>query len=819
MSFLLGMSIQRYGVIGNIITPYFSKKKLELKNLLMEDDVEVLSLNISFKNYQKLMKIRQLALDSRSKTLINKKEYVSASLEHNGKEVDVDIRLKGDLSDHFSNEEKLSFRIIVKEDKTVLGMNKFSIQHPRTRNWLGEWLFHKAAKDQNIISLKYDFVRINLNGKDLGIYAIEEHFTNLMLENNNRRPGPIIKYSERFYWDQISKYNVWSHPFSSGYGGFYSSEIDMFDKKHIDSDTVLSLQFQNGAKLLSDFRNGIKTTKDAFDVERLSSLFALNDLFQAHHGARWNNIRLYYNPINNVFEPISFDAQIGFMSTFLACNPKNDLITSYTPYFKDEEFYKLYISKLKKYGNVLFLQSILDRYDKDIDKNIKILKSEWPGYEFDYNSIYRNINFIRSIIKPGKFINSQLLISKNNLNLSLGNMQILPLTNLHLKFPDNSKIILKDNFILDGKKQNQILKHEKIQIKSTNFRNIHYYKDDLRLGFQIIGIDSIIYEDLTKINFKKETIFTDSADQGFNFKDLDFISEIPETNEIIFKNGSHTIDKDIFIPENKLMIIPKGTELDFINNSYIYSHSPFLVNGDIDSPIKLFSSDSSGGGILLDRVLGVSYFEHVSINNFGERQNKQRSLTGVITANESPIELKNCSFNINKAEDALNIIKSNFKLENCTFMKNQNDAIDLDFSNGSIIDSYFFKSGNDAIDCSGSEILLKDIVINYALDKAISAGELTKLKGTNLKINNSNIGLVSKDHSDVIINQVSISKTDVAIAIFQKKNQFGPAKMKISNGVINNCKKEFLIEKRSTLIFNNDKKKPNSNNLRNILYN
>ena len=174
------------------------------------------------------MKKRQDAFNNQ--VLINNQEYVSGSIEHNKEKVDIDIRLKGDLLDHIWNKDKLSFRIVVKDGKTVLGMDKFSIQHPSTRYWLGEWLFHKAVKDQGIISLKYDFVRVILNGKDLGIYAIEEHFTSLMLENNKRRPGPIIKFSERLYWDQKSKYKISSNPLSSGYGGFYSSEIQSFSK-------------------------------------------------------------------------------------------------------------------------------------------------------------------------------------------------------------------------------------------------------------------------------------------------------------------------------------------------------------------------------------------------------------------------------------------------------------------------------------------------------------------------------------------------------------------------------------------------------------
>ena len=538
------------------------------------------------------MRKRQEAL--KDQILINNQEYVSGSIEHNNEKVDIDIRLKGDLTDHISDKDKLSFRVVVKDGKTVIGMDKFSLQHPKTRNWLGEWLFHKVIKDQGIISLKYDFVRVILNGKDLGIYAIEEHFTSLMLENNKRRPGPIMKFSERLFWDQRSKYNVVSHPTTSGHGGFYSSKIQSFNKKKINSDSVLSLQFQKASSLLSDFRQGKKDTKQTFDIERLSSYFALNDLFQAHHGARWNNVRLYFNPINNVFEPISFDAQIRAMKPFLACNPVPDLITSYAPYFEDEDFYKLYLSKLVKYGNASFFQSILDKYKEDIDEITKLLRSEWPEYEPNYYKlIYENINFIRSILKPGKFINSRLSIVKSELNLSVGNLQILPITNLHLKFPNDFKITAKSNFILKGKNKMKYCKYKKVDMERSDYLYKGKY-EEIKLGFQIIGIDSIIYEDLTSINFGEENTFSDLVNKNLHFNNLDFISEIPETNEITFKNGSHTIKTDIYIPENKVVFIPKGTKLDFINNCYIYSRSPIQINGDEDSPIFLFSSDSSG---------------------------------------------------------------------------------------------------------------------------------------------------------------------------------------------------------------------------------
>jgi len=37
---------------------------------------------------------------------------------------------------------------------------------------------------------------MELNGQDMGVYAFEEHFDKLLIESNNRREGPIVKFSE-----------------------------------------------------------------------------------------------------------------------------------------------------------------------------------------------------------------------------------------------------------------------------------------------------------------------------------------------------------------------------------------------------------------------------------------------------------------------------------------------------------------------------------------------------------------------------------------------------------------------------------------------
>ena len=52
-------------------------------------------------------------------------------------------------------------------------------------------------------------------------------------------------------------------------------------------------------------------------------------------------------------------------------------------------------------------------------------------------------------------------------------------------------------------------------MERSDFRYDDKY-EDIKLGFQIIGIDSIIYEDLTSINFEEDSTFSDLVYENFN---------------------------------------------------------------------------------------------------------------------------------------------------------------------------------------------------------------------------------------------------------------------------------------------------------------
>ena len=153
---------------------------------------EILNINMEYLDYKKI----SFLVDKSKKNNIISPEYknedVNATIDNNNLSYDVSLKLRGTYLEHVRS-DKWSFRLKVKNDKTLFGMQRFSLSSPETRNHIHEWLFQQALKSEGLINLRYEFVKVNMNGKNLGIYALEEFFDKRLIENNKLREGVIVK--------------------------------------------------------------------------------------------------------------------------------------------------------------------------------------------------------------------------------------------------------------------------------------------------------------------------------------------------------------------------------------------------------------------------------------------------------------------------------------------------------------------------------------------------------------------------------------------------------------------------------------------------
>ena len=180
---------------------------------------------------------------------------------------------------------------------------------------------------------------------------------------------------------------------------------------------------------------------------------------------------------------------------------------------------------------------------------------------------------------------------------------------------------------------------------------------------------------------------------------------------------------------------------------------------------------------------------------------------------------KNCKFVRIDSEDAVNLISSQFLVEDSIFEENSSDSIDVDFGDGTIKNSTFTYIGNDAIDLSGSNAYLENLFFFNVGDKLISAGENTKANIKKIEGKNSYIGIASKDGSISIAENVNFVNVKIPFASYQKKKSFNHGVLKINDPVnLENYLVKNIKDTKSDIFINSKKIQSSNRNAFDIVY-
>jgi len=275
------------GAWGAVEERMYKTKMMFLTKLFPTEMTEI-NINISFTALQKIETKRQEALE-RGILITEDDDFVNAEIRHGEEKIPVKLRLKGDWVDHLAG-DKWSFRIHTRKDKAFMGMKRFSIQDPATRKDANEWVFLQALKQEGLITLRYQLIDVSINGEHKGIFALEEHFSKELLENNQRREAPILKFSEDWFWRNKLAYGLVN---KANEELFLTVPIEPFRENRTLENELLKNQFLETERLLRGYRAGNLSVVDVFDVDQWATLFALSDLFGVRHGLTWHNLRFY----------------------------------------------------------------------------------------------------------------------------------------------------------------------------------------------------------------------------------------------------------------------------------------------------------------------------------------------------------------------------------------------------------------------------------------------------------------------------------------------------------------------------------------------
>lgn len=294
-----------------------------------------------------------------------------------------------------------------------------------------------------------------------------------------------------------------------------------------------------------------------------------------------------------------------------------------------------------------------------------------------------------------------------------------------------------------------------------------------------------------------------------------FFEYFEKTKEVYrLKVVKTNISKSLIIPKGVRVEFKQGEEVDFTNGGFILSFSPVSIDG-----AKFHSSDSTGRGFHVINARQTSKVSNSQFLGLSNLEFDSWSLPSAVTFFESPVQIERSSFLNNKSEDGLNLFRCfPFLLDECVFQNTFSDAFDADFSDGLIKNCVFKQLGNDGVDVSGSSIRIQGCVFEEVADKALSAGEASSMLVDSISINGASLAVTAKDNSTIKISNSLISNSEVAFCAFQKKKEFGPSHIEGQNVLYENSKKDFLIEKKSSLKLNGNSIEEYEESVREILY-
>ncbi len=694
--------------------------------------------------YKKLAKKRTQALE-KGLLFSSKDDLVDADIKIDGKEYACKLRLKGDLLDHLET-DRWSFRIMLKDNEEWNGINTFSIHNSKARSHTAEWLMHQLFAKEGIIVPAYDFINVQLNGKDLGVYAFEHHFENQLLKNNDRDIGPILKHNDDSYWENIQK-KLTPFPWVE------SSHIELFNKEN-KNDPDFKLSFDLAHSMLDEFVNKNRTASEVFDLDLMGKYFALLDLSHAWHAALFTNIRFYLNNFTGKLEPIAFDCFGDHMPEVNknweaygeAFNSRRPPEASYAAgdvyrylLFQDEAFFKVYMTYLEKFTNQQYLNQFKQEITSELDSRVAFINEDelYKGFKSDWETIFGKAFFTRKKLEPKPSLSLKAYRVENSKEeIAFQSFHYFPME--VIGFGDQKEL----NFELE---ETLVLEAYNSKVPVRTYLHKHNKKVDY-IYYRTLGLTSIHKTPLLKNSIPKESNQSNRSTLS-QFKALNFVVE--NEKEITISSGKHSIDFPVVIPKDKVLKISAGTELHFQGKGNLLSYSPIHAIGSKVNPIKFSSDGQAGSAILISGVEEKSTFKHCDFLGMSNYASSPINVDGTFNIYRSKVNIEDCRFFQSKAKTCLSLRYCEVEIINSGFEEIAGTAIHSKHSSLVINKVKIKSAGRNGLSVESGFVNIANMECRNILNKVFNFSNMAEVYAFDVNVYDSYQSLFASDHSEI----------------------------------------------------------------------
>ena len=327
-------------------------------------------------------------------------------------------------------------------------------------------------------------------------------------------------------------------------------------------------------------------------------------------------------------------------------------------------------------------------------------------------------------------------------------------------------------------KQNQECAAKNILANEYNY----FFKKEMNIGNNLLELDvsrkikNSYILNFDVLNNKYKICDTNNDCNKINFLDTKRILSGQNPKKIDLKKGKTILlkrenfssnKKNIYIEnflEKRKIIVKENQTIFFKDKGNIKDIDIYLENA-LSSKFVIY-----GSNLINTKIKLTSPNENKKlINNYDENL-----LTGCLTILNSKINIRSIEVLNAKCEDGLNFIDVNGTVKFTKIKNSSSDSLDADFSKINFEEILVLHSKNDCVDFSGGDYKINRLSVENCGDKGLSVGERSQVNVKNFISKNNKIDFVSKDSSQLYLNQFVSNKqsNEICGSAYNKKQEF-----------------------------------------------
>ena len=675
------------------------------------------------------------------------------------------VRHSGDAKDHIAlqgNSISQSLDVIL-DVGHIRGITRFKLFRPQTRGKLKDVIIQtEILRNLNYLAPRTIRVNTRINNIEESAMLFQEKASKELLEFNKRREGPILEGDQRFFFKLVE--NIPDNNQSN---------------------------WKVGTPLLRS-----KSIKAMLAKQTNSNLIKKNEYYKKMSYNALTNLNLIYLYYTNRFQ----DEKNNFY--FFDYDLDNQLLG----FFNRDNILKLDIYNL-------LMQSTNSQHALSSSNR----KFYWNSIENYFEPINYDSNTHIDAASPTTTTNIFRLPASQQFNKAF--------TELEKKLKNLNLNQIYTNLIQSGidlTKEDLNNKVSKILLNLITLKESYLNIEEEVLEYNkfkpINDVLFTFYKTLNEIDPDIYLVKNDENDKGFQkckiyLKSCSSLSLSPEDTR-------NLLEGELMLSGEEYQYIGKNIKsMDFIEssldteikfqNTKIYHSEGIEIKFNLEKNTLDIYQNRPGarafilGGELKDTIINFSGFKK-EFKNPPNYPIDIRGLTGCLSFIN--MNVKNIFINASGStcEDSINLINVKGNIENINIQNSFMDGLDVDFSNLKINRANITNSKNDCLDLSFGEYKLGEINLSNCGDKGLSVGEKSFVQLDNIKVENSNIGVASKDSSIIKLNNAILKNLKTCVAAYNKKQEFYGGFLKIKNMDCKNYNEKVKADNYSEIIVENE---------------